>query len=230
MTEVHSIATTDARELSIAISKARVIPGSPARVTFVLQNRCDCDFVVVSSAFEIKRTNIGARHALPKAGWGYVVTDAVTPATLLPARSELWTTFEADTRTTFRGAVSAEAPASLEPQYYFAGRILYRAFAASCSRPACIVGWPTRNSSARSSSRMMPASTRRAASSSPQSEASRRTELRCPLSRAGQIAVLGNSASASATGPSPSPNHGTCSRTNATYESHPDWLPANRSC
>ena len=128
MTEVRSIPTTDARERSIAISKARVIPGSPARVTFVLQNRCDCDFEVVSSAFEIKRTHIGARHALPKAGWGYAVTDAVKPATLLPARSELWTTFEADTRTTFRGAVPAEAPASLEPQYYFAGRILYRRF------------------------------------------------------------------------------------------------------
>ncbi|CAL8481085.1 hypothetical protein [Caballeronia sp. S22] len=55
MTEIHSIATTDARELSIAISKARVIPGSPARATFVLQNRCDFDFEVVSSAFEIKR-------------------------------------------------------------------------------------------------------------------------------------------------------------------------------
>ncbi|WP_250479665.1 MULTISPECIES: hypothetical protein [unclassified Caballeronia] len=126
MTEVHSIPTTDARDLSIAISRARVIPGSPARVTFVLQNRCDCAFEVVSSAFEIKRTYIGARHALPKAGWGYAVTDAVTPATLLPARSELWATFLADTRTTFRGAVPAEAPASLEPQYYFAERILYR--------------------------------------------------------------------------------------------------------
>ncbi len=97
-------------------------------MTFALQNRCDCDFEVVSSAFEIKRTYIGARHALPKAGWGYAVTDAVTPATLLPAGSELWTTFEADKRTTFRGAVPAEAPASLEPQYYFAGRILYRRF------------------------------------------------------------------------------------------------------
>lgn len=59
MTAVHSTPTTNAQELSIAISKARVIPGSPARVTFVLQNRCDCDFEVVSSAFEIKRTNIG---------------------------------------------------------------------------------------------------------------------------------------------------------------------------
>ncbi|WP_157696220.1 hypothetical protein [Caballeronia temeraria] len=128
MTAVRSISTTNAQELSIAISRARVIPGSPARVTFVLQNRCDCDFEVVSSAFEVKRTYIGARHALPKAGWGYAVTDAVTPATVLPTRSELWTTFEADTRATFRGAVPAEAPSSFDPQYYFAGRILYRRF------------------------------------------------------------------------------------------------------
>lgn len=128
VTDVHSIRTTDARQLSIAITKARVIPGSPARLTFALQNRCDCDFEVVSSAFEIKRTYIGARHALPKAGWGYAVTDAVAPGTSLPARSELLTTFEADTRTTFRGAVPATAPAALEPHYYFAGRLLYRRF------------------------------------------------------------------------------------------------------
>ncbi|SAL87759.1 hypothetical protein AWB74_08252 [Caballeronia arvi] len=95
---------------------------------FVLHNRSEWDFEVVSSAFEIKRTYVGARHALPNAGWGYAVTDAVEPGMLLPARSELWTTFEADTRTTFRGAVPATAPAPLEPHYYFAGRILYRRF------------------------------------------------------------------------------------------------------
>lgn len=126
MSEVHTTPTTDLQELSIAISEARIIPGSPARVTFTLQNRCDYDFEVVSSAFEIKRTTIGARHALPKAGWGYAVTDVVTPGTLLPARSELWTTLEADTGTTFHGAVPATAPAPTEPHYYFAGRLLYR--------------------------------------------------------------------------------------------------------
>lgn len=97
-------------------------------LTFVLQNRCDFDFEVVSSAFEIKRTYIGARHSLPKAGSGYAVTDGVQSGTLLPTSSELWTTFEADIRTTFRGAVPSTAPSSLQPQYYFAGRILYRGF------------------------------------------------------------------------------------------------------
>ena len=128
MNDADWIATTNTRQLAIGISKARVIPGSPAKITFVLLNRCEWDFEVVSSAFEIKRTYIGARHALPKPGWGYAVTDAVEPGTLLPARSELWTTFEADTRTTFHGAVPATAPAPREPHYYFAGRILYRRF------------------------------------------------------------------------------------------------------
>jgi hypothetical protein len=128
VTDSRLFPTTDARQLSIAITKARAIPGSPGRVTFVLQNRCDWDFEVVSSALEIKRTYIGARHALPKAGWGYAVTDAVKTGTLLPARTELWTTFEADTRTTFRGVIPATPPAALEPHYYFAGRILYRRY------------------------------------------------------------------------------------------------------
>ncbi|WP_250538980.1 MULTISPECIES: hypothetical protein [unclassified Caballeronia] len=128
VTDYESTQTTHARELSIAISKARIIPGSPGKVTFAVENRCDWDFEVVSSAFEIKCTKIGARHALPKAGWGYAVTDAVRPATLLPARSELWTTFEADKRTTFRGAVPSTAPSSFEPQYYFSGHLLYRRF------------------------------------------------------------------------------------------------------
>lgn len=128
MTGVHSIPTTDARQLSIAISKARIIPGSPGKVTFVLENRCDWGFEVVSSAFEIKRTYIGARHALPKAGWGYAVIDAVKPGTMLPARRELWTTFAADTRTTFHGDVPASPPSVFDPHYYFAGRLLYRRF------------------------------------------------------------------------------------------------------
>lgn len=126
MTNVESTSSTDARQLSIRISKARIIPGSPGKVTFVLLNQSHCDFEVVSGAFEIKRTYIGARHSLPKAGWGYAVTDAVKPGTLLPARGELWTTFEADTRTTFHGRVPARAPAPTEPHYYFAGRLLYR--------------------------------------------------------------------------------------------------------
>ncbi|WP_250508059.1 MULTISPECIES: hypothetical protein [unclassified Caballeronia] len=128
MTDDESTPPTHARQLSIAISKARIIPGSPARVTFVLENRCDWGLEVVSSAFEIKRTYIGARHALPKAGWGYAVTDAVKPGTMLPARSELWTTFAADTRTTFHGTVPASPPSVLDPHYYFAGRLLYRRF------------------------------------------------------------------------------------------------------
>jgi hypothetical protein len=128
VSDAESAAPKDAQQLSIAINKARIIPGSPGKVTFVLQNLSEWAFDVVSSAFEIKRTYIGARHALPKAGWGYAVTDAVKPGTLLSARSELWTKFEADTRTTFRGAVPSTSPSSVEPQYYFAGRLLYRRF------------------------------------------------------------------------------------------------------
>ncbi|WP_244818600.1 hypothetical protein [Caballeronia sp. Lep1P3] len=72
-------------KLRIVVSSASVIPGMPATVVIVLKNPCDCDFEVVSSAFEVKRTPIGARHSLPKAGWGYAVTDAVRPRTWLPA-------------------------------------------------------------------------------------------------------------------------------------------------
>jgi hypothetical protein len=82
----------------------------------------------VSSAFEIKRSMIGARHTLPRAGWGYVVTTAVLPGTMVPAHSEFWAKFDADTRTTFRGALPAERPPASDPQFYFAGRILYRRF------------------------------------------------------------------------------------------------------
>ncbi|WP_299815664.1 hypothetical protein [Tardiphaga sp.] len=114
--------------LPVVLGKERVIPGVPAKVTFVVRNPCGCDFEVVSSAFEIKRTYIGARHALPKAGWCYAVTDAVERGTLLPAHSQLWTTFQADTRTTFRGAVPANAPSESEPHFYFSGRLLYRRF------------------------------------------------------------------------------------------------------
>jgi hypothetical protein len=114
--------------LPIVVSKARVIPGRPAQVTFVLRNPCECEFEVVSSAFELKRANIGARHSLPKAGWGYAVTDAVIPGTVLPARTEFWTKFEADSRTTFGGAVPAQAPSASDPQFYFSGRLLYRRF------------------------------------------------------------------------------------------------------
>ncbi|MEZ2354759.1 hypothetical protein [Caballeronia sp. RCC_10] len=115
-------------KLRIVVSRVSVTPGMPAMAMFVLNNPCDCDFQVVSSAFEIKRTPIGARHSLPKAGWGYAVTDAVKPGTLLPAGSELWATCEADTRTTFHGAVPATAPSALAPHYYFSGRLLYRRF------------------------------------------------------------------------------------------------------
>jgi len=118
----------DRSKLRIVVSRASVIPGAPAVAIFVLHNPCDCDFELVSSAFEIKRTLIGARHSLPKAGWGYAVTDAVKHGTLLPAGSELWATFEADTRTTFHGTVPATAPSELEPHYYFSGRLLYRRF------------------------------------------------------------------------------------------------------
>ena len=47
---------------------------------------------------------------------------------MLPARSELWTTFAPRTRTTFHGTVPASPPSVLDPHYYFAGRLLYRRF------------------------------------------------------------------------------------------------------
>jgi hypothetical protein len=114
------------QRLRIVVSRASVIPGTPATVMFVLLNPCDCDLEVVRSAFEIKRTHIGAQHSLPRAGWGYAVTDVIRPGTSLPAGGELWTTFKADTRTTFRGTVPATAPSAREPHYYFSGRLFYR--------------------------------------------------------------------------------------------------------
>jgi hypothetical protein len=113
---------------AIALCTANAIPGTPAQATFVVENLCNCDIEVLSSAFEIKRSMIGARHALPRAGWGYAVTTALPPGTVLPAHSELWTKFHADTRTTFHGALPAKAPPASDPQYYFSGRILYRRF------------------------------------------------------------------------------------------------------
>ncbi|WP_250537062.1 hypothetical protein [Caballeronia sp. AZ10_KS36] len=110
----------------LSIKAARIRPGAPAHVTFVVENAGADDVEVVSSAFEIKRTLVGSRHSLPKAGWGYAVTNAIVFGTLLPARSELWTSFEADSRTTFRGAVPIDPPPDTEPQYYFSGRLLYR--------------------------------------------------------------------------------------------------------
>ncbi|MDR5883812.1 hypothetical protein [Caballeronia sp. LZ032] len=110
----------------LSIKPARVRPGTPAHVTFAVENAGMYDVEVVSSAFEIKRTMIGSRHALPKAGWGYAVTNAIVPGTVLPAHSELWTSFEADRRTTFRGTVPIDPPPDTEPQYYFSGRLLYR--------------------------------------------------------------------------------------------------------
>jgi hypothetical protein len=105
---------------------ARVAPGTPARVTFVIANAGIDHVEVVSSAFESKKTLVGSRHSLPKAGWGYAVTNAIISGTIFPAHSELWTGFEADSRTTFHGAVTIEAPPDTEPQFYFSGRVLYR--------------------------------------------------------------------------------------------------------
>lgn len=108
----------------------------------VLKNHCVWDCEVVSSAFEIRRTYIGARHSLSKAGRGYAVTDAVKPGTLLPARSELWTTFEADTRTTFRGSVPATARLPLTRTTTSVRASSTNGLAADLSRRAHIAGWP----------------------------------------------------------------------------------------
>jgi hypothetical protein len=114
--------------LAVVLSEAQVIPGTPGRIMFAFRNLTRYEVEVVSSAFELKRSAVGARHALPKAGWGYAVTDALVKGTSLPPRSELWTSFDADTRTTFRGTVPRDAPSPPDAQFYFAGRLLYRRF------------------------------------------------------------------------------------------------------
>jgi hypothetical protein len=81
---------------------------------------------VIASAYEIKFAMIGARHSLPREGWGYATTTAIAPGTELPGRSELWFTLDAPERATFGGVISARCPPASEAQCYFAGRILYR--------------------------------------------------------------------------------------------------------
>ncbi|WP_244818052.1 hypothetical protein [Caballeronia sp. Lep1P3] len=113
-------------DASIVLLKATAIPGKPGRVTLVVANTGDAGVEVVRSMFELKRTYPGARHALPRAGWGYTVTTVIVKGTGLQAHSELWAWFDGDTRTTFGGIVPADAPAPGDAQLYLAGRIFYR--------------------------------------------------------------------------------------------------------
>lgn len=113
-------------DTSLVLMKATAAPGKPGRVTLAVANRSDARIEIVRSLFELKRTYRDARHALPRAGWGYTVTSVITKGTLLDANAEWWAWFDGDTRTTFGGAIAAHAPAPGEPQLYLAGRIFYR--------------------------------------------------------------------------------------------------------
>ncbi|VXB42216.1 conserved hypothetical protein [Burkholderia sp. 8Y] len=113
-------------DTSLVLLKATASPGRPGRVTLAVANKSDARLEIVRSLFELKRTYSDARHALPRAGWGYTVTSVITKGTLLDANAEWWAWFHGDTRTTFGGVIPADAPAPGDPQLYLAGRILYR--------------------------------------------------------------------------------------------------------
>jgi hypothetical protein len=111
---------------AVILTRAIAAPGRPGKVTFGLRNLFKAPVEVVSGAFEVKRSYLGSRHSLPRPGWGYAVTTAVAPKTVLPPGRELWTTFELDRRTTFGGLISPKVPPPDAPHFYLAGLLLYR--------------------------------------------------------------------------------------------------------
>ena len=105
---------------------AVALPTKPGQVTVVLRNQCEQHLEVLRSAVEVKRSYVGARHALPRVGWGYAITTAVTPGTILPPLGELWTKFELDTRTAFGGLIPPDEPPLDALQLFLGGVLLYR--------------------------------------------------------------------------------------------------------
>ena len=110
----------------VALTRASALSGRPGRVLLVITNDCVDTVEVVSSAFEVKRAYSGSPHSLPRAGWGYAVTDALPSGVSLPPGSDFWTQVEADSRTVFGGYIPVEPPPEAGPHLYLAGKVLYR--------------------------------------------------------------------------------------------------------
>lgn len=91
--------------ITVPPSASIAIPGSPGKVRCVVVNESAGLVTIVKSVFEIKQTLIGAPHSLPRDGWGYATTTAITQGTALPGMSELWFTLDADVRATYRGVI-----------------------------------------------------------------------------------------------------------------------------
>jgi hypothetical protein len=112
--------------LAIVLINAVALPTKPGQVGLVLRNQSEQRLEVIRSVVEVKRSYVGARHALPRVGWGYAVTTSVTPKTILAPLSELWTKFELDTRTSFGGLIPPDEPPLDAHQLFLGGVLLYR--------------------------------------------------------------------------------------------------------